>query len=469
MRLKHRQKKRILLFVKCIVVLCTLCVIKRFVSSPDGPSRMPVYFLSAYTPKETLTDKFNIIHVENMQDMYTRAVKDDFYLFLVLRERAIVSSLFKEYWQSMLASAPSNWDMLQLWTDNRLIQDHVQILDDPWISWMPEHTGEDAFFMTRKGLKKVLNGDGPMFGRGNTYTATRFIIKGDWMFEEPSRVEVYHAFKPDMLIYTTVLLNSVEDCRREYVRWYADWTSVHSDWLLVLVTKSEDVANNIKELWPTESGVSIEVFVRPKGQYNKFEFLRRHVDTLKKYAHFVLKDSDQNVVGFPWRTFIDFSMDSIMSGPLRQTLAGVDQRQWFHNFDAAVWKEKRRNAFGGIYTEETPVLEQYFVRMDGDFASWLFEQLLTDTLLTTVDGNPAVSDWGPDIIWCGAAKAFSPDQPSCTLVPVISKHDDTRQVNHWTSSASRMYENKQQLQKYKVAFSKWLPHDSVEVHTVIEV
>ena len=97
MRLKHRQKKRILLFTKCIAILCTLCVLKRFVSSPDEPSRMPVYFLSAYTPKETLTDKFNIIHVENMQDMYTRAVKDDFYLFLVLRERAIVSSLFKEY------------------------------------------------------------------------------------------------------------------------------------------------------------------------------------------------------------------------------------------------------------------------------------------------------------------------------------------------------------------------------------
>lgn len=469
MRLKHRQKKRIISLIKFFAVLCTILLIKQTVLSPKRPHRMPVYFLSEFTPMEIISDDFNIIHVPDMNALYARATTDNFDLFLVLRERTIVSPLFKKYWRPMLSSAPSNWDMLQLWTNNRLIQDHVQILDDPWISWMPEHTGEDAFFMTRKGLQKVLDGDGPLFARGHTYTTTRFIVKSDLMFEDPPHVQVYHAFEPDMLIYTSVLLKSEEDCRREYVRWYADWTSVHSDWLLILVTISEDIARSVKECWPTENGVTVEVFVRPEGQYNKFEFLRRHVDTLKKYAHFVLKDSDQNVVGFPWRTFIDFSMDSIMSGPLRQTLAGVDQRQWFHNFDAAEWKEKRRNAFGGIYTEQTPVLEQYFVRMDGDFASWLFEQLLTDSLLTTIDGHLAVSNWGPDMVWCGAAKAFSPDQPSCTLVPVISKHDDTRQVNHWSSSAARMYENKQQLQKYKVAFSKWLPHDSVEVHTVVEV
>ena len=233
---------------------------------------MPVYFLSEYTFIETMSDEFDVIHVQHTQDMYARAQADDFDLFLVLREKAIVGPLFKEYWRPLLASAPSNWDMLQLWTNSRLIQDHVQVLADPWISWMPEHTGEDAFFMTRRGLKKVLSGDGPMFGRGNTYTATRFTIKGDWMFEEPSQVQLYHTFEPDMLIYTTVLLTTEEDCRREYARWYADWTSVRSDWLLILVTTSKDVAGNMKELWPTEKGVSIEVFVRPKGQYNKFEF-----------------------------------------------------------------------------------------------------------------------------------------------------------------------------------------------------
>ena len=95
MRLKHRQKKRILSLIKFFAVLCTILLIKQTVLSPKRPHRMPVYFLSEFTPMEIISDDFNIIHVPDMNALYARATTDNFDLFLVLRERTIVSPLFK--------------------------------------------------------------------------------------------------------------------------------------------------------------------------------------------------------------------------------------------------------------------------------------------------------------------------------------------------------------------------------------
>ncbi len=71
---------------------------------------------------------------------------------------------------------------------------------------------------------------------------------------------------------------------------------------------------------------------------------------------------------------------------------------------------------------DVPILEMYFVLYQGDFAHWFFPRVLTDEFLS----QP--SCWGLDLLWCGAAKEYIPSQVSCNLVPVVSLHEDSRQI-----------------------------------------
>jgi hypothetical protein len=64
----------------------------------------------------------------------------------------------------------------------------------------------------------------------------------------------------------------------------------------------------------------------------------------------------------------------------------------------------------------------YFVVFQGDFAHWFFPHVLTNEFLS----QP--SEWGLDLLWCGAAKEYRPPQVSCSLVPVVSVHKDSRQI-----------------------------------------
>ena len=68
--------------------------------------------------------------------------------------------------------------------------------------------------------------------------------------------------------------------------------------------------------------------------------------------------------------------------------------------------------------------------MDSYFASWYFPFILTEDFVK----NP--SAFGPDFTWCAAAEDCDrrDGKSPCTLIPVISVHDDTRQINKITSS-----------------------------------
>jgi hypothetical protein len=142
-------------------------------------------------------------------------------------------------------------------------------------------------------------------------------------------------------------------------------------------------------------------------------------------------------------------------------MTGPDERQWFKFTDGALWKDTEE--FRSFQSKKTPFLEQYFVMMDGAFAAWFFPQILTEALLKDLNGQPTQSNWGPDVLWCGAAREWAPRRTVCLLVPVISRHDDTKQVYHWTSSSLRRYRNLEQASRYKEAFPQWLLDDSADI------
>lgn len=96
-------------------------------------------------------------------------------------------------------------------------------------------------------------------------------------------------------------------------------------------------------------------------------------------------------------------------------------RLWFKLHDARAWKRPEGPVEWDTITPiDIPWLEQSFALIKGDFARWFFSQVLSAEYLQQV------SPWGPDFMWCAAAKHFSPTQPSCQLVPMISLHENTR-------------------------------------------
>jgi hypothetical protein len=153
------------------------------------------------------------------------------------------------------------------------------------------------------------------------------------------------------------------------------------------------------------------------------------------YLDFLAEERHATLRGFPWNTFIERKGNATISGPLRQSTNEAlsrdrinPNRQWFQFHAASEWQNPFRGPgwdtdhYGGISPIEVPILEQYFVLFQGDFAHWFFSRVLTDEFVSQS------SDWGPDLIWCGAANEYRPSQVSCSLVPVVSLHEDSRQI-----------------------------------------
>ena len=360
----------------------------------------------------------------------------------------------------MLVTAPGDWSVLQLWTDNPVIREYCEHLKDPWISWFPEHTASDAYFVNRRGLKSLLSNTGELFSRAKTYTTTRFYVKARYLYEFPGAFEKWPVLKKEkVLVITTSRILDDKQLEKELERWVADYNSIVADWHLTIIVKDESMHAKVQARWPTFLERLKMTIVVQQEPYSNFTFVRDSIPHMSSYDQVVIKDSDQNIVGMPWQTFL--SEEAVIRSPLRQTLDGPDERQWFKFTDGARWKNMEE--FRSFQSKEIPLLEQYFVMMDGAFAAWFFPQILTTALLKDLSGQPTQSDWGPDILWCGAAREWAPRRTACLLVPVISRHDDTKQVEHWTSSSLRHYRNLEQASRYKEAFPQWLLDNSADV------
>jgi hypothetical protein len=159
----------------------------------------------------------------------------------------------------------------------------------------------------------------------------------------------------------------------------------------------------------------------------------------------LIKDNDQRTSGLPWRTFVKRKGDAIVSGPLRQTASEAmlwskleKKRQWFQLHEALQWTsvEWASNLFVNIEPTEVPLLEQGFVLFDAKFANYFFNITLTTSFVEQV------STWGPDYLWCQAAVQWASNaRPGCYLIPVVSSHDDTRQITktkEWSDAGSEM-------------------------------
>jgi len=438
-------------------------------------NKLYVYWMSSDEELEpdmglNFADVPNIVPVRvraiSHETVVQRAYNDGHSLVIVLTDDTQVSPLLFLAWEQLLATAPSDWTMLQMWTNNPIIQRHCETLIDPWITWFPEHTGDSAYFINRKGMKQLLGSNAPLFARGQTYTSTRFFVKTTQLFELAMSVPRWSFTNTSTLVVTTTVVETEADALSELARWQADYYAVSAMWHITVVVRNRDMERYVMKHWPRWPSVLLRVEVL-QGQYNKFVFVRRSMTHMSRYKHVLIKDSDIALTGFPWRSFLDASRSAVISGALRQLKRGSDLRQWFDFQDGEVWKRKYAKPYTRIQARDVPFLEQFFVLMDGNFANWFFHHTLTDTLL--LDSNvPTVSNWGPDTVWCGAAAQWEHGHTACLLVPLVAKHSDTRQVSFWNSSARRKYVNQVQASKYANAFPQWLFHDRPNIAHELE-
>lgn len=242
-----------------------------------------------------------------------------------------------------------------------------------------------------------------------------------------------------VLVLMSMRLRTVQDVIRE-VHWIQQDNEIIAaahdtcEWEVnVALTDNHLLDIFQKEISTMPRNVHFHITVSD-APFNKFSYLRDFVEEMNEYDFVLFKDNDQRIAGFPWRTFVDRKGDAVMAGPLRQSADeallyrhAYPKRQWFQFHAAEAWTEDWNTQWSSrLYAEivptEVPMLEMYFVLMDGKFANWFFDLILTPSFVNQT------SAWGPDLLWCPAAREWSPDRPSCHLVPLASAHEDTRQI-----------------------------------------
>ena len=474
MKYVHRRRLKRILFGWCLfMAICVIFWLLNILNAPVArlENKLYVYWMSSdeelkadmewdlsNLPNVVLTRVKTFDHDAALQTAYD----DGHPVVLVVRDGVELSKTLLKEWEKLIVTAPADWSILQLWTDNLDIRRHSEALQDPWIRWFPEHTSEAAYFINRQGMRLALQKKGRLFERAQTYTCTRTYAKALQLAELSNAIPKWPRRNTSTLIITTTMIRN----RNEFESFLKDWSSdakaVVAKWHLTIVVNDMYMYNHVIESWPKWPFVELHVEVM-QGRYNKFYFVRRSIPQMKYYKHVLIKDSDIRLAGFPWYTFISMSKDAVVTGALRQIKHGLDTRQWFHIQDGYAWKQKMTYKYKTLMGLSMTFLEQFFVLVDGPFAHSFFHRTLTDAFLLDDDGTMVASDWGLDLLWCGAAQQWSTTRTPCLLVPVVSQHDDTRQIPLWNTSAHTKYVNMRQLDKYKRTFPEWLFHDRTDV------
>lgn len=198
------------------------------------------------------------------------------------------------------------------------------------------------------------------------------------------------------------------------------------------ISRSELPPNIYFDVQVTDAPFNKFAYLHPASTNNNLQ------QTMDTFDLVLFKDNDQRIAGFPWLTFCHKKGRAILAGPLRQTTEEaflyhhrLPKRQWFQIHEAKGWanvwtRQWSSDLFQGVIPLEVPFLEMYFVLMNGDFAHWFFERILTEEYVQQE------SEWGPDLMWCSAARSWARRRneqiPGCYLVPVVSKHEDTQQI-----------------------------------------
>ena len=425
-----------------------------------------------------------------------RAYDDNSELALIIEDDVVVPESFLESWESYAAMAPPDWTVLQWFNGNPVVTNASLHYQEPWISWMPGNWGTQAYMINREGMERILRAmqsddsadwyfdddvvvaDELLYAlAGRTYTATRTLgiqhkyggtslvrsnnpeadaknkVMAVLQTSDTNMAQITPR-KECILVLTNCLIKTEERLHDDIamiasdMRALAQWNPC-SKWKVNFVVRPNLKMPFAKKLQELMEQGNLEPFVRytsSHAHFNKYAFMKPLVPQMQEYDYVLLKDVDQRIAGFPWNTFMEKKGESVVSGPLRQVVGEsllkghlYPPRQHFKLHDARYWKRvgmgggTNRTDFISVEPQAAEFIEQYFALLEGEFASHFFNLVLTNGFL-----NQQVS-WGPDLMWCGAAADMHLEQPACSLIPVVSEHLDTREIERVNENGTTTY------------------------------
>jgi GR25 family glycosyltransferase involved in LPS biosynthesis len=206
--------------------------------------------------------------------------------------------------------------------------------------------------------------------------------------------------------------------------WFINVVLAHKELLTLFDEKKSDLPSTMVEM---------RVQINDK-RFNKFSYVKDILNQLTEYDYVLLKDNDIPLAGLEWNTFLDKKADSIIAGPFRETkesgLLRSRELRYSNSLNlqsGAVLNQYGSDSFKNTTKIPTMFLEMFFVLLRADFASWFFAQVFMGEFLDQT------TDWGPDLMWCGAAHTFNHIQGNvssspCSLISINALDKDTRQI-----------------------------------------
>lgn len=375
----------------------------------------------------------------------------------------------------IIETAPKNWDVLQLHTNNEDQTEHGRHLDVDWIHWFPHHWGTlcyvirasaaqkiissvhiNAMKQTILPYKNVLVADEFVYFKVNTYTYTKRFAGRTPAFKSTIQPEntvhaqrtnaidrlyqpAYPNVRTSLLIltqyYVKQSVHNFDMYLKRVALEYEEFEKMYEQspvWIIVVVLQNKSDYDALRAITVRLSTQIDFLFRFESKTFAKWKYLIPLLHTSDQYDHVLVVDCDQSLLGFPWRTYMQKAGSAVISSPVREAVGESlmrdlfhhKKRQWFQVNDAEWWRRNRRTDFLNVQVIRRPFLEMYFVVFEGAFASWFFKKI------SNVENYASrSSSWGVDYAWCGAAAQWATNRIPCVSVPITTKHFDSRSIN----------------------------------------
>ena len=422
-------------------------------------------------------------HLSAIKNAYSSGVS----YALITEDDVSFPANFEQALPCLISEAPEGWETLQLLTVNpNVLRTLSSVYVSKYVKWYPSHWSSAAYVITRSGMELLLSiltrdtglgadefrlhvprdniyrADEVLFKHTQSYTVTDTQLKLSKLAEfssiqvngvglvpsmEQPLTEAIPIFTPrSIMVITTARIRVVRDFRiitRRVVRNFHEVLRVvpYVQLYLYLVCIDDDTAKEVEERlkWKefNTRGVNYKVSVDPTP-FNKFFYIAKNVHQLSKYDKILLFDSDMNLLGFPLPEFFNLVWNYVVGGSVHQNVNEMLEksdlatyRQWFKVFDGVWWQQNAPD----VLRFDSTFVEQSFVLLDAGFAEWFFRRVLSHQhLMYSYRGReyPRESDFGPDLLWCGAAADWLQLRGTwwkkpCAVTTLPVNHEDDRQ------------------------------------------
>ena len=445
---------------------------------------------------------------------------------LITEDDVKFPSHLMEQISKLLRDAPDDWESIQLITVNENINYKLsQLYATQFVKWYPSHWSTAAYFITRSGMRKTLekwttmrldgvNGwqddfkwiipegipylaDEAIYYLTQSYTHTRFIVElsslslvssvqsngvGLRQILPPARPSIQIFAPVSLILISTVRVSFEQDVMTYYNLLLRNFDTLstnvkYSEMLVYFVCIDKNLVKTVKRMLDAmlqSPSISAKV-THDAHRFNKFYFVSQAIPKLAHFERVVLMDSDMDLSGFPVLEFFElahkYTIAGAVHGNIEESLSENTERetrQWFKIFDSKWWQTHDPKA---LFVDMVFV-EQGFVYFDGKFAGWFFSKILTDrhVMYHSPSGEllPRESDFGPDLLWCGAAqdwlsRTYLTDRTrACGVTTYPIQHKDTRQIGRQaideSDELSRKFKQRierRPLEIYAAHFPAW--------------